>query len=158
MAADLNRALEVNLHAIGEFERLEVGIRENGCRRAEVLDLGELAHQFGSRYAAALVHQLDGSSFAVVGKTVPDKHVEFVLLVLDGQNHGHSLADLDDSGHFASPRSCLCVRLCVGGEMMSWLVRTFWQQVTLDGSFRCRPKSDALDWSGELKKERTRGA
>ena len=34
-----------------------------------------------------------------------DHHVELVLVVLDAQDHGHRLADLDDAGHLAGVRS-----------------------------------------------------
>ena len=34
-----------------------------------------------------------------------DHHVELVLVVLDAQDHGHRLADLDDARHLAGVRS-----------------------------------------------------
>lgn len=107
VATDLDGALEVHLHRVGELERLEVCVGQHGGRRAEVLDLGEAAHQLGPRDAAALVHQLDRAPLAVVRETVPHQHVELVLLVLDRQHHGHGLADLYDSCHLASPRACV---------------------------------------------------
>lgn len=47
--ADLNHALEVDVHAVGEFERLEVGEANDGCARAEVLDLLEPAEEMKLR-------------------------------------------------------------------------------------------------------------
>lgn len=41
MPADLNHALEVNVHAVGELEGLEVGETDDGRARAKVLDLLE---------------------------------------------------------------------------------------------------------------------
>ena len=82
-----------------------MGVGQDGSRRAKVLDLGEAGHEFGSGDATALVHQLDGRSFPVVGHAVTDQHVEFTVIVLDGQHHGHSLTDLDQSGHLRGPRS-----------------------------------------------------
>ena len=37
--------------------------------------------------------------------TVPDNHVKLVLLILDTQNHGHGLANLDNATHFTGPRT-----------------------------------------------------
>lgn len=95
--ADLNGTLEVNLHRIGEFEGLEMSIRQDGSTGAKVLDLAELGHEFGSGNAALLIHQLDGSAFAVMSHAVTDEHVEFLVVVLDGQDHGHGLTDFDES-------------------------------------------------------------
>lgn len=103
VSANLNCTLEMHFHRVGKFKRLKVGIREHGGRGAKVFDLGKAAHQFGSCYAARLVDQLDWTPFSVVGKTVSNQHVEFVLLVFDGQNHGHSLANFDYACHFACP-------------------------------------------------------
>lgn len=103
VATDLDGTLEVNLHRVGELEGLEVGVGEDGCRGAKVFDLGESAHELRSRYATALVHKLDGASFAIVRETIPNKHVEFVLLVLDCEHHCHGLADFHDAGHLACP-------------------------------------------------------
>lgn len=41
VAADLDRALEVNLHRVRELEGLEVSVGEHGGAGPEVLDLGE---------------------------------------------------------------------------------------------------------------------
>ena len=35
--------------------------------------------------------------------TVPDNHVKLILLILDTQNHGHGLANLDNATHFTGP-------------------------------------------------------
>lgn len=43
--ADLNHALEMNIHAVGELERLEVGEADDGRARTEVLDLLEPAEE-----------------------------------------------------------------------------------------------------------------
>lgn len=40
-----------------------------------------------------------------MGDAVADEHVELVLVVLDGEDHGHGLSDLDDPAHFARPRA-----------------------------------------------------
>jgi hypothetical protein len=37
--------------------------------------------------------------------TVPDQHVELVLVVLDSEDHGHGLTNFDDSRHFRGPWS-----------------------------------------------------
>lgn len=34
---------------------------------------------------------------------VANQHVEFVLVILDGQHHRHRLTDLDDTADFRSP-------------------------------------------------------
>ena len=131
VATDLDGALEVDFHRVGEFESLlkwksgkyksnnferskfnkffcfylEVCVREDGCGGAEILDFGESRHELGPCDATSLVDQLDGRPFAVVGHAVADEHVEFAVVVLDGQDHGHRLADLDQSGDFGSPRA-----------------------------------------------------
>lgn len=38
-----------------------------------------------------------------MGDAVTDQHVEFVLVVLDGQHHRHGLTDLDNAADFGSP-------------------------------------------------------
>lgn len=103
--ADLYHALEVHVHRVGELECLEVRERYDGRRRAEVLDLLELVHDLRSDHATVVVDQLYGRSLAVVRHAVPHQHVELVLLVLDGQHHGHGLADLHDTGHLGRPRA-----------------------------------------------------
>lgn len=45
MPADLNHTLEVDVHAIGELEGLEVGETNDGRARTEVLDLLEPAEK-----------------------------------------------------------------------------------------------------------------
>jgi hypothetical protein len=50
-----------------------------------------------------LINQLNWRPLAIVSNTVPDQHIEFVLVVLDGQHHGHSLSDLYDARNFRSP-------------------------------------------------------
>jgi hypothetical protein len=37
--------------------------------------------------------------------TVADEHVEFAVVILDGQHHGHRLTDFDQTRDFGSPRS-----------------------------------------------------
>lgn len=36
---------------------------------------------------------------------IADEHVEFAVVILDGQHHGHRLTDFDQAGHFRSPWS-----------------------------------------------------
>ena len=105
VAADLDGALEVDLHAVRELEGLEVGVAEHRGAGSEVLDLVELGHELGPGDAALLVHQLDGRPLAVMRHAVADQHVELLLVVLDGEHHGHGLADLDEAGHLAGPGS-----------------------------------------------------
>lgn len=100
---DLDGALEVDLHAVGELEGLEVGVAQDGGAGAEVLDLVELGHELGPGHTAGLVHQLDGSALAIVSHAVSDQHVELLLVVLDSQDHRHGLSDLDQAGHLAGP-------------------------------------------------------
>ena len=100
---DLDGALEVDLHAVGELEGLEVGVAQDGGAGAEVLDLVELGHQLGPGHTAGLVHQLDGSSLPIVSHAVSDQHVELLLVILDSQHHGHGLSDLDKAGHLTGP-------------------------------------------------------
>lgn len=45
VSADLNHALEVDVHAIGELESLEVGEANDGCAWSEVFDLLEPANE-----------------------------------------------------------------------------------------------------------------
>ena len=40
-----------------------------------------------------------------MGDTVADQHVEFVLVVFDGQHHRHGLSNLNNAADFGSPRS-----------------------------------------------------
>ena len=82
VSTDLDHTLEVNVHRVGELERLEVGVTDYRGRGAKVLDLLELGHDLGPGDAAQLVHQLDGGPLAVVSHTVADKHVELVLVIL----------------------------------------------------------------------------
>ena len=85
----------MNLHAVGELEGLEVGVAQDRSAGAEVLDLVELGHELRPGDTAGLVDQLDGSSLAVMGHTVAHKHVELLFVILDSQDHGHCLTDLD---------------------------------------------------------------
>ena len=105
VAADLNGALEVDLHRVGEFEGLEVGVGQDRSGGPKVFDFGETGHEFGSGYATALIDQLNGRPFAVVGHAVADQHVEFTVVVLNGQDHRHRLTDFHDAAHFRSPRT-----------------------------------------------------
>jgi len=45
VSADLNHALEVDVHAVGELEGLEVGEADDGRARTKVLDLLESAEK-----------------------------------------------------------------------------------------------------------------
>ena len=51
----LNDALEVHIHRVGKLKGLKVGVRNDGGRRAEILDLLELGHDLGPDDAAQLV-------------------------------------------------------------------------------------------------------
>lgn len=84
---------------------LEVGVRHDGRGLAKVAHLLEARHDLGPSNAAELVDELDGGAEAVVSDAVAHEHVELVLVVFDGEHHGHRLADLDDAGHFGSPRT-----------------------------------------------------
>ena len=77
---------------------LEVRVAEHVCRGVKVLDFLERRHDLGPGHASLLVHELDGGALAVVGHAVAHHHVKLVLVVLDAQDHGHRLADLDDVG------------------------------------------------------------
>ena len=119
---------------------LEMGVREDGSGGAKVFDLGESGHEFGSSDAALLVHQLDGRPLAVVGHAVADEHVEFAVVVLDGQHHGHRLADLDQTRHFAGPRSLAHLDLHPAADVVSGEIRPHHVQ-HVDGE---RPEGDGL--------------
>lgn len=70
---------------IVEFQiYLEVGVRYDGCGLSKVADLLEPGHDLWTCNATVLIHQLDGSSETVMGHTVSDEHVEFILVILDG--------------------------------------------------------------------------
>lgn len=105
VTAHLDDALEVHVHRVGELERLEVSERHDGRGRPEVLDFLELVHDLRPDDATVVVDQLYGRSLAVVRHAVAHQHVELVLLVLDGQNHGHGLPDLHDARNLRRPRS-----------------------------------------------------
>ncbi len=96
-----------------------MSVREDGSGRAKVLDLGEPRHELGSGDAASLVNELDGRPFAVVGHAVADEHVEFAVVVLDGQHHRHRLTDLDQSRHFGSPGSLSDLDLHPAADVVS---------------------------------------
>ena len=114
----------MDLHAVGELECLEVGVAQDGGAGAEVLDLVELGHQLGSRHAAGLIHQLDGSALAIVSHAVSDQHVELLLIVLDSQDHGHGLPDLDKAGHLTGPGSLPDLDLHPAANVVSGKVRS----------------------------------
>jgi len=99
----LNHTLEVHIHGVREFERLEVRERYDGCRWAEVFDFLELAHDLGAHYTTVLIHQLNGSPLSVVCHTVAHQHIELAFVVLDGQHHGHRLSYLHNARHFRGP-------------------------------------------------------
>ena len=124
VSADLDCALEVDLHAVRELERLEVGVAEHAGAGTEVLDLVELGHELGPGDAALLVHQLDGRPLAVMSHAVSDQHVELLLIVLDGEHHGHGLADLDEAGHLASPGTLADLDLHPAANIVSSEVST----------------------------------
>lgn len=87
---------------------LEVSVWQYRCRRAKILDLCELWHEFGPGYASSLVDQLNWRTFTIVGHAVPHQHVEFVIIIFNCQNHGHRLTNLHQAGHFSSPRPFTC--------------------------------------------------
>lgn len=103
IAADLDDALEVDVHGVGELEGLEVGEADDGRRRPEVFNLLELAHNLWSHDASVLVDELDRRALSIMRHAVSHKHVELVLVVLDGQNHRHRLSDLHNSADFRCP-------------------------------------------------------
>ena len=119
VTADLDCALEVNLHGVGELECLEVSVREDGSGSSEILDLGELGHELGSGDASLLVDELNGSALAVMSHAVADEHVELVVVILDGQNHGHRLANLDKAGNLGSPGSLSDLNLHPASDVVS---------------------------------------
>lgn len=123
VAADLDGALEVDLHRVGELEGLEVGVRQHGGGGAEVLDLGEPGHQLGPGDASPLVHQLNGSPLPVVRHTIPHQHVELGVVVLDGQDHGHRLADLHQARHLGGPRTLAHLDLHPAANVVAGEVR-----------------------------------
>lgn len=122
------------------FFYLEVGVREDRCGRTEILDFRESGHEFRPCDAASLVDQLDGSPFAVVGHAVAYEHVEFAVVILDGQDHGHRLADLDQAGHFRSPRALADLDLHPAADVVAGKVSADHVQ-HVDGE---RPESDGL--------------
>lgn len=52
-----------------------------------------------------MVDELDGGTLTVVSETVSNHHVELVVVVFNGEDHGHGLADFDKAGHFGGPGS-----------------------------------------------------
>jgi hypothetical protein len=121
--ADLDRALEVDLHAVGKLERLEVGVGQDGSASAEVFDLGEARHELGASDATLLVDQLDGGALAVVRHAVAHQHVELAVVVFDGQHHRHGLADLDEAGDLAGPGTFAHLDLHPAADVVSGEVR-----------------------------------
>ena len=113
----------MNLHGVGELEGLEVGVGENAGAGTKVLDLGELGHELGPGDAALLVHQLDGGALAVMSHAVADQHVELLLVVLDGEDHGHSLADLDEAANLGGPGSLADLDLHPAAHVVAGKVR-----------------------------------
>ena len=103
VSANLDGTLEVDLHAVGELEGLEVGITEDRSGGPKVLNLGELRHELGPGDTSLLVHKLNGSTLSVMSHTVSDHHVKLLLVILDGKDHGHGLSNLDKSRDFRSP-------------------------------------------------------
>ena len=93
----------MNLHAIRELEGLEVGVGQDGSTGTKVLNLRELGHELGSGDTALLVNQLNGSAFSIVSHAVTDQHVKLLIIVLDGQDHGHGLTDLHKARNFRGP-------------------------------------------------------
>jgi len=101
----LDDTLEMNIHRVRELEGLEMSIRHYGSRRSEVLDLVESRHNLWSSDTAVLIYELNWSSFSIMSHAVSNKHVEFVFIVFDSQDHCHCLTDFDYSRHFGCPRS-----------------------------------------------------
>ena len=117
-----------------------MSVGQDGGGRAKVLDLGEARHELGSGDATSLVDQLDGRPFAVVGHAVAHEHVEFAVVVLDGQHHGHRLTDFDQSGHFGSPRSFANLDLHPAADVVTGKISAHNVQ-HVDGE---RPEGDGL--------------
>ena len=92
----LDDTLEVHVHRVRELEGLEVRIGDDGGGRPKVLYLLEMTHDLRPGDAPVLIHQLDRRPPPVVCHAVPHEHVELVLVVLDGKDHGHRLTDLHD--------------------------------------------------------------
>ena len=59
-----------------------------------------------------------------MGHAVAHQHVELLLVVLDGQHHGHCLADLDEAGHLAGPGSLSDLDLHPAADIVSGKVRS----------------------------------
>lgn len=119
VSTDLDNTLEVNVHGVGELESLEVGEAHDRGRRSKVFNFLEFTHNLWSYNASMLIDKLNRSTFSIMRHAVSYQHVEFVLVVFDGQNHCHCLSDLDDSTDFRSPRSLAYLNLHPALEIVS---------------------------------------
>ena len=124
VSADLNGTLEVDLHAVGELESLEVGIAEHAGTGTKVLDFVKLGHELGSGDTTLLVNKLDWSSLAIMGHTVADQHVKLLFIILDSKHHGHGLTNLDQTGHLAGPWTLAHLDLHPAADIITGKVST----------------------------------
>lgn len=73
---NLDLAPQVDGHRVGELERVEVGVRDDGRVAVVGLDLLELAEHLGPRHAPDRVRDLDDRAAAPARLTRLDPHVE----------------------------------------------------------------------------------
>ena len=58
-----------------------------------------------------------------MGHAVAHQHVELLLVVLDSQDHGHGLSDLDKAGHLTGPGSLSDLDLHPAADVVSSEIR-----------------------------------
>lgn len=141
VAADLDGALEVDFHCVWKLERLKMSVRQDRGTGAEVANLGKPAHQLGSDYTTVTIYKLDGSALSIVRNAVADQHVELIFVVLDGKDHSHRLADLDDPSDFTSPGAFAGLNLHPAANVVAREICPH----DIQHVDRKRPESDSLD-------------
>lgn len=117
--AYLDDTLNLNLDCVRKFERVEVRESNHAGLAAVVAYFHERRQHFWPQDAAAVVRQLDGAPKTVVGGAGLDAHVELLVSVVDGDDHGQRAAQRYDARHLLCPRTFPCAEKTV-------LVLTLW--------------------------------
>lgn len=60
-------------------------------------------HNLRPNDTAILINKLNGCPLSIMSNAVPHQHIELVLIILDSQDHRHSLPNLHYTGHLARP-------------------------------------------------------
>jgi hypothetical protein len=121
--AQFDLALNVELHLVGELERLEEGVGEHGGAGALGVLGGDkrVGEELGLEGAAVDVGQFDALlAVAGVRHALADAHVK-VWVAVHGHHQGHCLADLHQAVGGGGERTTSNLQFAINIELMGCL-------------------------------------